>query len=239
MDLPARAWPHLFLGIFLAGIPNPRLDRSQRDSSGGRVLASCRSRDGSFAHLVCAHVALVFEHFANACFPLLGRDGGVSSCCAQPVAARYTCAVLRFFSFFRVRRARFFWISIRRHVARSRIYLAFLRAARFSAWTRAAGPPSRISLFVLQWEWFRIYFESGVAKIASGDIQWRHLTAMDEYYQRPAAHLRLGPDRLGVADSSRELAAFARAGFARRVAEAVLAGADIAAIEALARGGDG
>ncbi|MFZ0821170.1 MAG: lipase maturation factor family protein [Candidatus Acidiferrales bacterium] len=47
----------------------------------------------------------------------------------------------------------------------------------------AAGPPSRISLFVLQWEWFRIYFESGVAKIASGDIQWRHLTAMDEYYQ--------------------------------------------------------
>jgi hypothetical protein len=46
-----------------------------------------------------------------------------------------------------------------------------------------ASPPSRISLFLLQWEWFRIYFESGVAKIASGDVQWRHLTAMDEYYQ--------------------------------------------------------
>jgi hypothetical protein len=44
-------------------------------------------------------------------------------------------------------------------------------------------PPSRASLFLLQWEWFRIYFESGVAKIASGDPQWRHMTAMDEYYQ--------------------------------------------------------
>ncbi|MBV8051863.1 MAG: lipase maturation factor family protein, partial [Acidobacteriaceae bacterium] len=44
-------------------------------------------------------------------------------------------------------------------------------------------PPSRASLFLLIWEWFRIYFESGVVKIVSGDPQWRHLTAMDEYYQ--------------------------------------------------------
>ena len=44
-------------------------------------------------------------------------------------------------------------------------------------------PPSRASLFLLQWLWFRIYFESGVVKIASGDPEWRHLTAMDEYYQ--------------------------------------------------------
>jgi hypothetical protein len=43
--------------------------------------------------------------------------------------------------------------------------------------------PSRASLFLLQWEWFRIYFESGVVKIASGDPQWRRMTAMDEYYQ--------------------------------------------------------
>ena len=43
--------------------------------------------------------------------------------------------------------------------------------------------PSRASLFLLQWEWFRIYFESGLVKLASGDPQWRHLTAMDEYYQ--------------------------------------------------------
>jgi hypothetical protein len=44
-------------------------------------------------------------------------------------------------------------------------------------------PPSRASLFLLQWEWFRIYFESGVVKLLSGDRQWRNFTAMDEYYQ--------------------------------------------------------
>ena len=44
-------------------------------------------------------------------------------------------------------------------------------------------PPSRMSLFMLRWEWFRIYFESGIVKLASGDPHWRNLTAMDEYYQ--------------------------------------------------------
>jgi len=38
-------------------------------------------------------------------------------------------------------------------------------------------------LFLLQWEWFRIYFESGMAKLLSGDPEWRNYTAMDEYYQ--------------------------------------------------------
>ncbi len=47
----------------------------------------------------------------------------------------------------------------------------------------AARPPSRATLFLLQWLWFRIYFESGVAKLAGGDPEWRHLTAMDQYYQ--------------------------------------------------------
>jgi hypothetical protein len=46
-----------------------------------------------------------------------------------------------------------------------------------------ARPPSRASLFLLLWEWFRIYFESGMVKIASGEPQWRNMTAMDEYYQ--------------------------------------------------------
>jgi lipase maturation factor 1 len=45
------------------------------------------------------------------------------------------------------------------------------------------SPPSRASLFLLQWEWFRIYFESGVAKIIGRDVEWRNFTAMDEYYQ--------------------------------------------------------
>jgi len=44
-------------------------------------------------------------------------------------------------------------------------------------------PASRASRFLLLWEWFRIYFESGMAKILSGDPEWRNFTAMDEYYQ--------------------------------------------------------
>jgi hypothetical protein len=47
----------------------------------------------------------------------------------------------------------------------------------------AGRPPSRASLFLLRWEWFRIYFESGIVKLLSGDLQWRHLTAMDHYYE--------------------------------------------------------
>ncbi|HEV7993896.1 MAG TPA: lipase maturation factor family protein [Gemmatimonadaceae bacterium] len=47
----------------------------------------------------------------------------------------------------------------------------------------AHDPPSRFSRFMLEWEWFRIYFESGIVKLASGDPHWRNLTAMDEYYQ--------------------------------------------------------
>ncbi len=46
-----------------------------------------------------------------------------------------------------------------------------------------ASAPSRASLFLLLWEWFRIYFESGLVKLLSGDQQWRHFAAMDEYYQ--------------------------------------------------------
>ena len=47
----------------------------------------------------------------------------------------------------------------------------------------ARHPPPRAIWFLLLWEWFRIYFESGMVKLASGDPQWRNFTAMDEYYQ--------------------------------------------------------
>jgi hypothetical protein len=47
----------------------------------------------------------------------------------------------------------------------------------------AHHPPSWASLWLLRWEWFRIYFESGLVKELSGDPQWRNFTAMDEYYQ--------------------------------------------------------
>jgi hypothetical protein len=46
-----------------------------------------------------------------------------------------------------------------------------------------AHAASRASLFLLRWEWLRIYFESGVAKLIYRDPSWRNFTAMDQYYQ--------------------------------------------------------
>ena len=59
----------------------------------------------------------------------------------------------------------------------------FLAPMGFRPGFGATQPPIRAGIFLLLWEWFRIYFESGIAKIASGDPEWRNFTAMDEYYQ--------------------------------------------------------
>lgn len=44
-------------------------------------------------------------------------------------------------------------------------------------------PPARAAILLLLWEWFRIYYESGLVKLQSGDPTWRNLTALYEYYQ--------------------------------------------------------
>jgi hypothetical protein len=62
------------------------------------------------------------------------------------------------------------------------IALFFVPAGFRPRWGEESRP-SRVSLFLLVWEGFRIYFESGVAKIMGGDPQWRNFTALDEYYQ--------------------------------------------------------
>jgi hypothetical protein len=59
----------------------------------------------------------------------------------------------------------------------------FLAPSGFRPGWGEDSPPSRASVFLLLWECFRIYFESGVAKIRGGDPQWRNFTALDEYYQ--------------------------------------------------------
>jgi hypothetical protein len=46
-----------------------------------------------------------------------------------------------------------------------------------------AQPPARAPRLLLQFLWFTIYFESGLAKYLGGDPEWRHLTALDDYYQ--------------------------------------------------------
>lgn len=47
----------------------------------------------------------------------------------------------------------------------------------------ASSPPPWASVWLLRWEWFSIYFGSGLVKLLSGDVQWRTLTAMDHYYE--------------------------------------------------------
>lgn len=59
----------------------------------------------------------------------------------------------------------------------------FFSPSGFRPGLGADDPPTRLASFMLRWEWFRIYFESGLVKILSGDPHWRNFTAMDDYYQ--------------------------------------------------------
>ena len=59
----------------------------------------------------------------------------------------------------------------------------FLAPRGFRPGWGETSPPSRASWFLLVWECFRIYFESGVGKIMGGDPEWRNFTALDDYYQ--------------------------------------------------------
>ena len=58
-----------------------------------------------------------------------------------------------------------------------------LEAAFLSLFFAGRKPPTRASTWLLRFEWFRIYFESGLVKLMSGEPQWRNLTAMDKYYE--------------------------------------------------------
>ena len=59
----------------------------------------------------------------------------------------------------------------------------FVAPAGFWPGLGRRSPGLLAAYLLLVWEWFRIYFESGVVKLASGDPTWRNLTAMYEYYQ--------------------------------------------------------
>jgi lipase maturation factor len=59
----------------------------------------------------------------------------------------------------------------------------FLAPSGFRPRLGETRPPVCAALYLLLWEWFRIYFESGVAKLAGGDPEWRNFTAIDDYYQ--------------------------------------------------------
>ncbi len=48
---------------------------------------------------------------------------------------------------------------------------------------RRAPPPHPIAVFLMLWLVFRLNFESGAAKLLSGDPTWRDLTALEAYYE--------------------------------------------------------
>jgi len=80
--------------------------------------------------------------------------------------------------------AGFFQLTIRRHAARSRFLCLFFAPPGLRPGLGRLNPPFARELFLLVWLNFRIYFESGIAKLLSHDPQWRGLTAMDQYYQK-------------------------------------------------------
>jgi hypothetical protein len=59
----------------------------------------------------------------------------------------------------------------------------FLAPAGWRPGLGRRDPPSRASRYLLIWLMFRIYFESGIAKMMSHDPAWRNFTALDQYYQ--------------------------------------------------------
>ena len=61
-------------------------------------------------------------------------------------------------------------------------FVAFL-AAPSTLRLRDGGPPGRVAVFLALWLVFRLHFESGAAKLLSGDPTWRNLTAMVDYYE--------------------------------------------------------
>ena len=131
-----------------------------------------------------AYPAVAFERVARADGAVLGRPGGVRAGDRQHLAAGNSATLLDLLSFVRACGGRICRIISRTGCSSSsaslRSFLRRLGGCRDGA--KSIRLRARVST-LLQFEWFRIYFESGVAKVMGGDPEWRHFTAMDEYYQ--------------------------------------------------------
>ncbi len=64
----------------------------------------------------------------------------------------------------------------------SALLAIFLAPRGFRPGMGEGSPPSAAALFVMRWLLFRLLFESGMVKLLSGDVGWRHFSAMDDYY---------------------------------------------------------
>lgn len=72
--------------------------------------------------------------------------------------------------------------------------LLALPLASARLWPRRGGleSPPRVARWLLWWLLFRLMFESGVVKLASGDPTWRHLTALTVHYETQPLPTPLG-----------------------------------------------
>src|SRR6185437_122851 len=184
MVVSASTWAYLFFRLLLALLPDSWAYRACRHSARRRISSSRSSIDYCpCALLVCAVTAMDFERLAQAHVVVLGGDDRVDSAGGEFMATADAGHLFCLFSVVHFSGAGFFFLPVRRNAARSGIYLPVLSPPGLLPGLGGKHPPSRASLFLLQWEWLRIYFESGIAKLASGDPQWRNFTAMDEYYQ--------------------------------------------------------
>jgi len=150
----SRAWPadlslvlsprsgrNLFFRFFFVGVSDSRTDRPTRDSSCGRLPSGRRSVPRTLAaSLVCAYRALAFQRAGDVERAVLGRHGGVGASSAELVASWDAGNLLCLFSFFHRRGSGFLELPVGRDVARSRIHLLVLCAARISP--RAGAKPS-------------------------------------------------------------------------------------------------
>jgi regulatory protein len=121
---------------------------------------------------------------------------------------------------------------VERHCRLGVIDDASYAAQRAAALLRRGEPPARIRARLIAGGVAGALAAEAVAALAA-EAGHADLVAACAFARRR----RLGPYRTRSADRARELAAFARAGFGRRIAEAVLTCEDIAAVEALARNG--
>ena len=59
----------------------------------------------------------------------------------------------------------------------------FFAPMQLMLWRKPKRPPSFLAILLLRWLVFRVLFLSGVVKLSSKDITWRHWTALQFHYQ--------------------------------------------------------
>src|SRR6266849_3463098 len=112
LDFSARSWPHLLLGVFLAGVSNSRIDWAARNSSRWRIPASASRTIRPYELLVCAYAAVVFEQREHAHRNLLGGNDCLGATGIEFLAAGHAGGLFRVLPLVRERGAGFFCLSV-------------------------------------------------------------------------------------------------------------------------------